>query len=395
MTLHDTHTRIACLALLGLVFSAAPGPAADAVKPATDLTVRMTEFMEAKQLSGSVTLVATRDQILHHQALGFRDLASGSAMTPDSIFRIASMTKPITATAFMILQDEGKADVNDAVAKYLPEFRSVRYRGQPLPRPLTIKHLLTHTAGVQGPGHSQASIRTPLVEQARKMAAAPLLFKPGSQWKYSAGLNAVGRIIEVVSGVPYENFVAERIFKPLGMDDTTFVLTPAQAQRLATLYRPDPDTGALTNANPNFLSADPTASITPNPSGGLYSTARDMARFYQAILNGGARQGVRIVSQASVTAMTQVHTPDLTTGFTPGNGWGLGWCIVRQPQGVTAMLSPGTYGHGGAFGTQGWVDPERGLIFVLMIQRTQFGNSDASDIRRVFQQTLVDTLNRP
>jgi CubicO group peptidase (beta-lactamase class C family) len=133
---------------------------------------------------------------------------------------------------------------------------------------------------------------------------------------------------------------------------------------------------------------------SPNPSGGLFSTAQDMGRFYQMILNGGELDGRRIVSQEAVQQMTTLQTGELKTGFTTGNGWGLGWCIVREPQGVTKSLSPGTFGHGGAFGTQGWVDPERNMIYVLMIQRTNFGNSDASDLRGAFDQTAVETLTR-
>jgi CubicO group peptidase (beta-lactamase class C family) len=128
------------------------------------------------------------------------------------------------------------------------------------------------------------------------------------------------------------------------------------------------------------------------PSGGLYSTAADMARFYQMILNGGELDGARIVSQEAVRQMTTVQTGDLAVGFTPGNGWGLGFCIVREPQGVTKMVSAGTFGHGGAWGTQGWVDPRRETIFVLMIQRKDFGNADASDVRRAFQQIAADAL---
>lgn len=382
--------RVILLASLSVV----PFVPAEASITSPDFSARMKAFMDQQQLAGSVTLVATHDKVLHQESIGHRDLASRSLMTSDSIFRIASMTKPITATAFMILQDEGKVHVNDPVSKYLPNFTSTQFNDRPLAQPLTIRHLLTHSSGVRRPGRSAADA-TSLAEQARLMAATPLLFEPGSQWKYSTGLNVVGRIIEVVSGKSFETFLAERIFIPLDMRDTTFVLTPAQAQRLATLYRPDKESGKLAAAVPNFLPEDATRSVVPNPSGGLYSTARDMARFYQAILNGGTREGVRIVSEKSVKTMTRIHTADLTTGFTPGNGWGLGWCIVREPQGVTAMLSPGTYGHGGAFGTQGWVDPQRGLIFVLMIQRTQFGNGDASDIRRVFQQAFVDVLESP
>jgi CubicO group peptidase (beta-lactamase class C family) len=174
------------------------------------------------------------------------------------------------------------------------------------------------------------------------------------------------------------------------MTDTTFRPTREQQARLARIYEPGDDKKSLARAS-HWLSDD-WRERAPNPSGGLFSTAGDMAKFYQMVLNGGELEGQQIVSKAAVQQMTSVHTGDLKTGFTPGNGWGLGWCIVREPQGATRMLSPGTFGHGGAFGTQGWVDPKREMIFVLMIQRIGFGNSDAASIRSVFQDIAVRAL---
>jgi CubicO group peptidase (beta-lactamase class C family) len=171
------------------------------------------------------------------------------------------------------------------------------------------------------------------------------------------------------------------------MTETTFHPSAEQQKRLARLYKPSEDKKSLQGATPWLTDLSPDR--TPNPSGGLFSTARDMAQFYQMVLNGGELGGRRILSPEAVKEMTTVQTGDLTTGFTPGNGWGLGWCVVRQPQGVSRMLSPGTFGHGGAFGTQGWVDPQRKMIFVLLIQRTEFGNSDASAIREALQENAV------
>ena len=187
----------------------------------------------------------------------------------------------------------------------------------------------------------------------------------------------------------FDEFLEERIFQPLGMKDTTFRPTDSQRQRLARLYGAGAE-GKLEPAS-HWL-ADDWQERAPNPSGGLYSTAPDMVRFYQMVLNGGELDGRRILSQAAVEQMTRVQTDNLTTGFTDGNGWGLGWCIVRNPQGITQMLSPGTYGHGGAFGTQGWVDPQRQMIFVLMIQRVGLPNSDASDMRRALQEMAVQAI---
>lgn len=349
---------------------------------------RMQEFVDQKQISGAVTLVAYRGRIIHLEAVGSADLENQRSMRSDTMFCIASMTKPVSATAVMILQDEGKLSIDDPVSKYVPEFSEVALRDGMPKQALTLRHCLTHTAGLSGSQQNEGSLR----ETVEHFARRPLDFEPGTKWQYSPGLSVCGRVIEVVSGKPFDQFLAERIFRPLQMADTTFHPSPAQQQRLARLYQPGesgkslaPTTHWLTDVSPDK---------SPNPSGGLFSTAGDMARFYQMVLNGGELDGQRIVSAAAVREMTKIQTGDLRTGFTDGNAWGLGWGLVRQPQGVTAMLSRGTFGHGGAFGTQGWVDPQRQMIFVLMIQRTGFGNGDASDMRRTLQELAVQAVGR-
>lgn len=347
---------------------------------------RMGEFVDEQQISGAVTLVAHRGKIVHLAAVGRADVDANRPMAEDSIFAIASMTKPITATAVMILQDEGKLSLDDPVSKYIPEFRDARLAGEPVEQEITLRHVLTHTSGLTGSQQNEGTLEN----TARQLARRPLAFAPGARWEYSPGLTVAGRVVEVVSGKPFEEFLDDHIFQPLGMKDTTFHPNPEQQKRMARLYKPGPDKKSLQAAG-HWLS-DLTAERTPNPSGGLFSTAADLAQFYQMILNGGELGGRRIVSAAAVKQMTTVQTGDLKTGFTPGNGWGLGWCVVREPQGVSRMLSAGTYGHGGAFGTQGWVDPQRKMIFVLLIQRTEFGNSDASTIRETLQESAVAAL---
>jgi len=357
----------------------------DAAKLA-QIAERMNEFIADQQVSGSVTLVARGGRIVHLGAVGCADMENERPMCRDTIFAIASMTKPITATAVMILQDSGKLSVDDPVSKYIPQFREVSIDGKRASREITIRDLMTHTSGVGGSQRNQGSLQRTV----ELIAEQPFQFQPGSKWKYSPGLTVCGRVVEVASGQPFDRFLDERIFRPLKMVDTTFCPTPLQRDRLAQLYKPSADKKSI-QATAHWIS-ELSEDRTPNPSGGLFSTASDMARFYQMILNGGQLDGERIVSEAAVRQMTNVQTGDLITGFTPGNGWGLGWCIVREPQGVTRMLSPGTFGHGGAFGTQGWVDPVREMIFVLMIQRTGFGNGDASDIRGKFQEIAVQAI---
>jgi CubicO group peptidase (beta-lactamase class C family) len=348
------------------------------------IAATMQEYVQQGQISGAVTLVARDGKIAHLQAVGQADVAGGRAMQADTLFAIASMTKPITATAVMILQDQGRLSVDDPVSKYLPEFADVKCEDAAPARPITLRDLLTHTSGVGGSQQNEGTLQA----TAEAIARRGLLFQPGQRWSYSPGLTVCGRVVEVVSGQPFDEFLEERIFTPLGMQDTTFFPNEGQQKRLARLYKPGSEPGTIETTT-HWLS-DLGEQRTPNPSGGLFSTATDLARFYQMILQKGEYGGRRILSEAAVDQMLTPQTGDLTTGFTPGNGWGLGWCVVREPQGPTEMLSRGTCGHGGAFGTQGWIDVQRKMIVVLMIQRTGFGNADAADIRRDLQQIAVD-----
>lgn len=385
---------LAWLLLLPVLATAAePAPPVNA-----DIQVAMQAFVDRGRLSGAVTLVADADGIRHLGTVGLADLRSKREMSTDSLFWIASLTKPIAATAVMVLQDEGKLSIDDPVAKYLDDFSNltVGKDRQPAQTLLTIRHLLTHTSGVTGGPWPKGGDTRSLDVQAYELASLPLQFEPGSQWKYSNGLNVAGRIVEVVSGLPFADFVRERITDPLGMRDTTFFLTPDQYSRFARNYKLSYDGTALVPAEHRLVTPDPEQgkTITPSPSGGLFSTAEDLSRFYRMLLNGGELDGVRILKPETVRAMTTIQTGELVTGFTPGNGWGLGFCVVREPQGVTRMLSPGTFGHGGAYGTQGWIDPSKGLIYILMIQRPDLGNSDASPMRDAFQSAAVAAFPR-
>ena len=228
-------------------------------------------------------------------------------------------------------------------------------------------------------------------------------YEPGAQWKYTqSGINAAARIVEVVSGMTFDVFVQKRIFDPLGMKDTTFYPTDAQRARLATAYAKNKDTGVLEAVppRPEYGPRD----RPPQGNGGLYSTAPDYARFAQMLLNGGTLGGHTYLSAAAMKFLTTSQTGDIPTGFlqtdTYGNrganySWGIATCILRTPHdGVASMLSPGTYGHGGAWGTQAWIDPVKGVAYILMVQRSNFPNSDASDVRRDFQQAAAKSLSR-
>jgi CubicO group peptidase (beta-lactamase class C family) len=253
-------------------------------------------------------------------------------------------------------------------------------------RGLKIRHLLAHTSGLSGDQGCQDSLGA----TANMLAARPFSFQPGERWEYSPSMNVVGRIVEVASGQPFDEFLRERIFVPLTMNDTTFQPTGDARERMAALYKKSDDGKSLVPGERWAGVGEP--GCVPSPSGGLFSTAGDLGRFYRMILGGGELDGRRIVSAEAVHQMMTVQTGDLAAGFTPGSGWGLGWGIVRAPQEVTGMLSPGSFGHGGAYGTEGWVDPVKRRVFVLLIQRADIGNADGSDIRKEFQQAAVDGL---
>jgi CubicO group peptidase (beta-lactamase class C family) len=360
----------------------------------------MQEQIARNEIAGAVTVVVAPDRLLHLDSVGFADVASERSMTPDTIFWIASMTKPVTAVAILMLQDEGKLDVADPVAKYLPEFATLQTpSGQPAN--LTLTHILTHTSGLReatGPEARQAGTLADLVPL---WVAGPVQFEPGTSWRYcQSGINAAGRVVEVVSGLSFDSFLEERLFRPLGMTDTTFFPTDEQRARLATAYAKDPERGALEPVphRPEFGQRG----RPPLGNGGLFSTARDYARFCQMLLNDGILDGHRYLSPSAVNLLRTSRTGDLPTGFfqseVHGNrgrhyGWALGTCVLLNPhEGVAAMLAPGTYGHGGAWGTQAWIDPARRVACILMVQRSNFPNSDASDVRRAFQQSAADAL---
>ena len=361
---------------------------------------RMQKFVDDGTVSGAVTLVAHKGEIMSVEAVGLADIANKKPMRTDSLFWIASMTKPITATAIMILQDEGKLSVNHPVEKYLPEFKNqwlIESKSgdnmvlKKAPRPITLRDLLTHTSGLNDVPAPR--LNCTLAELAMAYSQVPLKFPPGSKWEYcNSGINVLGRIVEVASGQSYADFLQDRIFKPLGMKDTTFWPGASQAKRIAKSYQPAKG-GGLEETNIWFIRGDfSDRSRTAFPSGGLFSTAQDMWRFYQMALNGGEFNGKRIVSRESVELMTRTQTGNIRAGFTEGMSFGYGWGVVKQPTGVTEMLSPGTFGHGGAYGTQGWIDPKKELICVLMIQRVRLPNADASPIRKALQEAAVAAI---
>jgi CubicO group peptidase (beta-lactamase class C family) len=366
------------------------------------IPARLQKFVDEGVIAGAVMLVGHKGEIASLETVGLADLGAKKSMAADSLFWIASMTKPITAVAVLMLQDEGKLSIEDPVEKYLPEFKGIQMRakddkGSPTlvapPRAITLRDLLTHTAGLTDPG-DLSSPTLALEARVKIYAKGPLQFEPGSRWAYSnPGINTLGRIVEVVSGTPFDRFLQERLFDPLGMKGATFYPTREMLPRIAKSYKVGANGKGLDETDIFFIKGDLTSRDRPPlGSGGLFATADDLWRFYRMMLNGGAFEGKRILSREAVALMTRTQTDDIKTGFTNGMSWGLGFQVVKEPQGVTAMLSPGAFGHGGAYGTQSWADPKKDLVLILMIQRSGLPNADASDVRRVFQETAVEAM---
>ena len=321
-------------------------------------------FVDSHTLAGAVTLVASKDKVLSLEAVGSADIAAGKPMRTDCLFWIASQSKPITATALMILVDEGKVNVDDPVEKYLPEFKGQMVVAEKdadhvllkKPRhPILVRNVLSHTSGLPFKSAiEQPSLDLfPLALRVQSYAMLPLDFEPDSKSQYSnAGLNTAGRIIEVVSGMAYEEFLDQRLFKPLGMKDTTFWPNEEQLKRLAKSYKP--------NAAKTGLDETPIGQLKyplndhvrqPMPAGGLFSTATDLSIFYRMIAGGGTFEGKRILSEQAVKQMTSKQTGDLPTPY--GFGFSTGGNQI---------------GHGGAYNTNSCFDQAHQLIMIFLVQ---------------------------
>lgn len=377
-------------------------------KPFGTLVERFDKFVADGDTAGAVIVVGTKDGPKFIHAVGKKDVTTGDKMTDDSLFRIASMTKPITALGIMILQDEGKLSVDDPVEKHLPEFKGQMLvtstdkakgtvtLGKPS-RAIKLRDLLTHTSGLSAYSAGMADVYTKrnytLGETTTAVSQLPLQFEPGTQWAYSnSGIDVLGRIIEVVSGLSYEKFLQTRIFDPLGMKDTTFYPTAEQAKRVATLHDKKDGKAVAASSTGFKMDFDGKARKHPIPAGGLFSTAADLSKLYQAMLHTGELNGKRIVSEKSFAEMTKTQTGDIKTGFVDGMSFGYGWAVVKEPKGATEVLSVGTFGHGGAFGTQGWIDPTKGVFYILLIQRTGNFGGDGLEMRRELQKLGLAVL---
>jgi len=344
--------------------------AEDSVPSLPALAPRVAPFVEKQELAGAVMLVASKDKILALEAVGFADVAEKKPMKVDSVFWIASQTKPIAAAALMILVDEGKVKLDDPVEKYLPEFKGQmvivekddehRLLKKPA-KPITIRQCLSHVSGLP----FKSSIEDPALDQSplricvRSYAMIPLDYEPESKYAYSnAGINIAGRVVEVVSDLPFERFLDERLCQPLGMKDTTFFPADSYAERIAKAYKPGKEGKGLEETKITFLSYPLTDRHQRfcMPGGGLFSTAKDVSRFYQMLLNNGELEGKRILSAAAVKELTSRQTP----------------ASLKDSYGLGLSVSPTTFGHGGAYSTQTTADKEKGIIWIWLVQHAGF-----------------------
>lgn len=349
---------------------------------------RMQELVDQGQLAGAVTLVQRHGVSAGIEAVGWADIEAKKPMRADTIFQIMSMTKPFVGTSIMMLADEGKLSISDPVEKHLPEFRgqlltaSRNADGSTLvkkpARPITIFDLMTHTSGMSylppaGIAELNQRMNYKLADAVLLYSQMPLEFEPGSKWQYSnLGIAILGRIIEVRSAMAFEKFLETRIFTPLGMKDSHIFLPAEKHSRLAAIYRKTA-TG-MEKAGGTMLGGDSMnyrkGAVYSAPEWGLYSTAADLAAFYQMLLNGGVVNGKRIISKAAINLMTSKQTGELRSGHMPFTAFGLTWEVIDDPRGELAYLSTGTFGHGGAFGTHGWVDRKKDIVGVYLVQMT-------------------------
>lgn len=411
--------------------AAAPIVAADqasiAAQPAGFDRARLARIASAMQrgiadgsLPGAITLIARHGQIVHFEAHGLRDRERNLPMTKDTLFRIFSMTKPITTVAAMMLYEEGRFDLEDRLAEYLPEFANVQVAVDPEKhektiqtrkpsRPITIHDLLRHTAGftygymgdtavdqayraagVLAPGKSNAELVT-------QLASLPLQYDPGTRWHYSVGVDVLGRLVEVLSGQSLGQFFEQRIFKPLAMNDTFFQVPADKLDRFAAIYAEN-DKGALEPAPASETEryASPNTKFESG-GGGLVSSASDYLRFCEMLRRGGELDGTRLLAPRTVSLMAQNHLA--SEGAMPGFGFGLGFGVNVDPNKLGVSSSRGTYGWAGAAGTNFWIDPSEDLIGLYMVQiRPKRGSYEgrtsrykhAERFRTLVYQALLD-----
>ena len=373
--------------------------------------------IDAGSFSGAVTLVARNGHIVYHEAAGTMDVEAKKPMTKDAIFRIMSMTKPIVGVATMMMIEEGKIHLQDPISKFIPEWANMtvaiaqpssgggpgngtapaaagaatdpRYYTVPVERPVTVRDLLTHVGGLVSGPMSGAAARAiaakpneTLADYVPRLGRVPLEFQPGTRWAYSAtaAFDVLSRVVEITSGMPIDKFVKQRIFDPLGMKDTGYIV-PTGNPRLVKLYSHTGE-GLKPTADPAFMNG-----VYFSGGGGLVSTATDYAQFALMLANDGEWNGARLISPRTVELMDSVFAPDTLPGRPTGESFGLSMRVVNDPAARNSFLTKGSFGWSGAFGTHFWVDRKEKLIAITM---TQTSNREfLSDFENMVMQAVV------
>ena len=410
---------ISIIALMGLPLAAGSIPAAkpEDVGLSSDRLKRIGEavqrHIEASDVAGAVTLVARKGRIAHFEARGMMDLDAKKPMPKDGLFRLASMSKPITGVAIMMLVEEGKVRLTDPVSRFIPELKAIDKVAVPKPgapapsqgseaqfdlvpaaRAITIGDLLRHGSGLVSGGLGASAVnrlapRTPtdtLATYIPKLAAVPLDFQPGTLWRYSggAGFDVLSRVVEVVSGQTFDVFLKQRIFDPLGMKDTGFFPVAGKESRLVTIYQTTPQ--GLRPGN------QAVSNVYFSGAGGMMSTAEDYLQFAQMLLNGGQLNGTRLLGPRTVQLMTSNHTGDMVNGQfgrpAKGMGFGLSMQVVQDPVASGLRVSKGAYGWAGGTGVSFWVEPAEQIVSIYFIQGGS-GGGLRQDVENAIYQSIV------
>jgi CubicO group peptidase (beta-lactamase class C family) len=417
-------TAVLCALLLSVLslpaLTASPTAKPEEVGLSSERLARINQMIErriaAGDLAGAVTIVARKGKVVHHSAQGMMDLDSKKPMASSSMFRIASMTKPVIGVAVMMLVEEGKLHLNDPVSRYIPQFKDMkvampiatppqggaggraggagtapRFYTVPAQRDVTIKDLLTHVSGLGSGPMGNSDIEKvarkdgeTLADYIPRLGPTALEFQPGSRWTYSpgAGFETLGRVIEIASGTKLDQFFRTRIFDPLGMKDITFWPTDAQMPRVATVYARGAN-GLTKTVMPNDTMS---RNVYFRGSGGLYSTAEDYIPLGMMLANGGELNGKRLLSRKTVEMMSAAHVKDTLPGRPAGEGYGLSVRVVTDHAVRGTMLSDGTFGWTGAQGTHFFVDPREELVGVLMVQTSN------GEIQREFEDLVAQSV---
>ena len=416
------HARfVVVFAAVWLLAATPPATKPEDVGLSTERLQRINEtvqrYIDGGQITGAITVVSRKGRVAHFEAQGLMDLDAKTPMRRDAIFRMASMSKPVTGVAILMLMEEGKLRLTDPVSRFIPEFRNTKVaipkasaapagggRGAadrepeiytvPAEREITIRDLLTHTSGLESGGAgSRAGARmaprstaSTLAAYIPTLGAVPLDFQPGTQWRYSAlaGIETLGRIVEIVSGQTFDQFLKTRIFDPLGMKDTAFYPTEDRMPRVVTLY--ERREGKLTRTDtPAWLATKTLFS----GGGGLWSTADDYIAFAQMLVNGGVLNGKRLLGPRTVEMMATNHVGDLYSGVgqrQKGIGFGLTVEVVLDNVAANRRESNGSFGWDGAFGTHFWVDPKERLAGLLMVQQA------VEPLKRDFENAVMQAI---